>query len=103
MASGRTAAVQLPAGLTSAEAAARLKQYGLNRVEEEHRRPVLAFLSKFWAPVPWMLEATVILEILVHKRDEAIIISVLLLVNAILFPSCKKIRRIAPCSFCAAG
>jgi H+-transporting ATPase len=84
MASSGATAVQLPAGLTSAEAAARLKQHGLNRVEEERRRPVLAFLSKFWAPVPWMLEATVILEILVHKRDEAIIISVLLLVNAVL-------------------
>ena len=35
--------------------------------------------AKFWAPVPWMLEATIVLEILVHKLDEAVIIGVLLL------------------------
>jgi H+-transporting ATPase len=73
-----------PAGLTTAEAEARLRQFGPNRIEEERRRPLLAFFGKFWAPVPWMLEATVVLEILVHKRDEAIIIGSLLVFNAIL-------------------
>jgi H+-transporting ATPase len=72
------------AGLTTAEAEQRLRQYGPNRVDKERRRPLAAFLAKFWAPVPWMLEATIVLEILVHKRDEAIVIGSLLLFNAIL-------------------
>jgi H+-transporting ATPase len=76
--------VEEPVGLTTADAEARLRQYGPNRVEEERRQPVLAFFGKFWAPVPWMLEATVVLEVLVHKRDEAIIIAVLLVFNAVL-------------------
>lgn len=73
-----------PVGLTTAEAEQRLHQYGPNRVEMERRHPLLILFSKLWAPVPWMLEATVVLEILAHKRDEAIIISALLVFNAIL-------------------
>lgn len=76
--------VEEPVGLTTADAEGRLRQYGPNRVEEERRRPLLAFFDKFWAPVPWMLEATIVLEILVHKRDEAIIIAALLVFNAVL-------------------
>ena len=71
-------------GLTTAEAEARQREFGPNRVEEERRRPLRAFLGKFWAPVPWMLEATVVLELLVRKRDDAIIIAALLVFNAIL-------------------
>ena len=71
-------------GLTTAEAQDRLRQFGPNRVEEEVRHPLLSFFAKFWAPVPWMLEATIVLEILVHKLDEAVIIGILLLFNSIL-------------------
>ncbi|MGH9680873.1 MAG: HAD-IC family P-type ATPase, partial [Candidatus Acidiferrales bacterium] len=78
------AANSAPAGLTMAEAQDRLRQFGLNRVEEERPHPLLSFFAKFWAPVPWMLEATILLEILVHKRDEAVIIGVLLLFNSVL-------------------
>ena len=73
-----------PAGLTSAEAEVRLQQYGPNRVSAERRHPLRALLSNFWAPVPWMLEATILLELLAHKRDEAVIIGVLLVFNAAL-------------------
>ena len=75
---------EVPAGLTSAVAEERLRQYGPNRVEEEKSHPLLELLQKFWAPVPWMLEATIVLEVLVHKRDEAIVIAVLLVFNAVL-------------------
>ena len=78
------AAKTAPTGLTEAEAQDRLRQFGPNRVEEEARHPLLSFFAKFWAPVPWMLEATIVLEILVHKLDEAVIIGVLLLFNSIL-------------------
>jgi len=73
-----------PTGLTSQEAAQRLQQYGPNAVAEEKRHPVLIFLGKFWAPVPWMLEITVILELYLGKDVEAIVIGLLLVFNAIL-------------------
>ncbi|MHB8258058.1 MAG: plasma-membrane proton-efflux P-type ATPase [Acidiferrobacterales bacterium] len=71
-------------GLSSAEAQRRLEQFGPNAVAEERRSPLLALLKKFWDPVPWMLEAAVVLEVILGKKDEAIIIGALLLVNAIL-------------------
>lgn len=73
-----------PRGLSSNEAARRLREFGPNAVSEPKRRPVLAFLRKFWAPVPWLLEATVVLELLLQKRAEAIVIGILLLFNASL-------------------
>ena len=71
-------------GLTSTEAAERLERYGPNMAPEERRRPLLGLLGKFWAPVPWMLEATIILELLLGHYAEAEIIGLLLVVNAIL-------------------
>lgn len=71
-------------GLTSGEAAARLKQYGPNAVAEEPPHPWLALLRKFWAPVPWMLEAAIALQLALGKVDEAAIITGLLLFNSVL-------------------
>jgi H+-transporting ATPase len=41
-------------------------------------------LAKFWAPVPWMLEAAVILQVVLHEYTEAAVIAALLLFNAAL-------------------
>ncbi len=71
-------------GLTGAEAARRLQEYGPNTVREERLNPLLVFFGKFWAPVPWMLEATIALQLAFGKRDEAIIIAVLLVFNSLL-------------------
>jgi H+-transporting ATPase len=70
------------AGLSAGEAAARLAQYGPNEVREEKPHPLLALLKKFWSPVPWMLEITVILQLVLGKKDEAAVIAVLLVFNA---------------------
>jgi H+-transporting ATPase len=79
-----TIAGTIVGGLSAAEAQERLRQFGPNKVSEEKRHPLLAFAGKFWAPVPWMLEVTIVLEILVHKRNEALIIGGLLLFNSAL-------------------
>jgi H+-transporting ATPase len=71
-------------GLTSAEAQQRLARYGPNMVAEDRPHPALLFLKKFWAPVPWMLEATIALQFAIGKADEAAIIAVLLVFNAVL-------------------
>jgi H+-transporting ATPase len=72
------------AGLSSEEAEQRLAQYGPNAVAREKSRPALAFLRKFWAPVPWMLEATVVLELVLGRYVEGVVIGVLLVFNALL-------------------
>ena len=41
-------------------------------------------LSKFWAPVPWLLEASMVLQLILHKYVEAAIIGALLIFNAAL-------------------
>ena len=41
-------------------------------------------LAKFWAPVPWLLEASIVLELVLHKYYEAAIIAGLLVFNAAL-------------------
>ena len=43
-------------GLSSSDVEQRIRQYGKNEVVEKKENPVLKFLKKFWAPVPWMLE-----------------------------------------------
>ena len=49
-------------------------------------------IEKFWAPVPWMLEAAAILELALGKYVEAAIILFLLVFNAA--SGCFK--RVAP-------
>lgn len=71
-------------GLTTAEALSRLKQCGPNAVEEEKAHPVKAFLRRFWAPIPWLLEATIIIQLLLGEKVEAAVIGGLLALNATL-------------------
>jgi H+-transporting ATPase len=71
-------------GLSSAEAAARLARYGPNEVSE-HRLPAWRRLAgRFWGPLPWMLEGTIVLTFLLGKDLEGAIISVLLAVNSVI-------------------
>ncbi|OYV75666.1 MAG: plasma-membrane proton-efflux P-type ATPase [Chromatiales bacterium 21-64-14] len=71
-------------GLSSTGAEAGLRRFGPNVVPEVHVPAWKALLSKFWAPVPWMLEATIPLELLLGKYTEAIVIAVLLVLNSTL-------------------
>jgi H+-transporting ATPase len=71
-------------GLTTAEVQRRLAQYGYNEIPEKKRSPVLEFLSHFWGPIPWMIEAAAILSLLVQHWADFTIILVLLVANAIV-------------------
>jgi H+-transporting ATPase len=71
-------------GLTGAEAKARLERFGANAMPDTTLHPWRRALGKFWAPVPWMLEATVVLELALGKYVEAAVIAGLLLFNAII-------------------
>jgi H+-transporting ATPase len=71
-------------GLTTTEALTRLKQSGPNAVVEEKAHPLSAFLKRFWAPIPWLLEATIIIQLFLGEKVEAVVISGLLVLNAAL-------------------
>jgi len=71
-------------GLSSAEAARQLAEFGPNAVAEQHVHPAVRMLHHFWSPVPWMLEATVALQVASGERLEATIVAALLMVNVAL-------------------
>jgi H+-transporting ATPase len=77
-------AISIPQGLSTSEAEARLRINGPNAIPEERRHPWLVFGLKMWGPVPWMLEASIFLELLLGKYIEAGIIALLLVFNALL-------------------
>jgi H+-transporting ATPase len=74
----------LSTGLTSDEARRRLEKFGPNTVPDTALHPFRMALTKFWAPVPWMLEAAIVLEVVLGKYVEAAIIAALLAFNAVL-------------------
>jgi len=73
-----------PTGLTSDEARRRLKKFGPNAMPDASVHPLRRAVEKFWAPVPWMLEAAIALELALGKCTEALVIAVLLVFNAAL-------------------
>jgi H+-transporting ATPase len=76
--------VALPSGLSSEEARRRLEKSGPNAVPDTAPNPLRRALRQFWAPVPWMLEAAVVLEVALGKHVEGAIIALLLAFNAAL-------------------
>jgi H+-transporting ATPase len=57
-------------------------QCGPNSIADTEVRPFGRILAKFSAPVPWLLEATVVLELVLGKYVEAGVILALLVFNA---------------------
>jgi H+-transporting ATPase len=71
-------------GLTSDEARRLSEKFGPNSMPDTSSHPARSAIEKLWAPIPWMLEAAIVLELVLGKFAEAGIIAVLLLFNAAL-------------------
>ncbi len=80
----KTSGNAIATGLTSDEARRRLETSGPNSMPDTAENPLRRALTKFWSPIPWMLEAAAMLELVLGKYVEAGIIAVLLLFNATL-------------------
>jgi H+-transporting ATPase len=73
-----------PQGISQTEATARLGKYGPNEIVEEKTNQLLKFFGYFWGPIPWMIEAAVILSAVLAHWPDFFIILVLLLANAVV-------------------
>ena len=71
-------------GLTNSEIENRRSDYGFNELPEKKVHPFLKFLGYFWGPIPWMIEIAAVLSAVIKHWEDLIIISILLLVNAIV-------------------
>ena len=71
-------------GLTDAEVRKRIQEYGYNEIPEKKVNPIIKFLKYFWGPIPWMIEAAVILSAYIRHWEDVWIITALLLLNAVV-------------------
>jgi H+-transporting ATPase len=71
-----------PSGLSTAEVVRRLQQSGPNAIVEVKPHPLWQAVRKLWAPVPWMLEAAIVLQMFLGDYVSAGIVLLLLLFNA---------------------
>jgi H+-transporting ATPase len=71
-------------GLSSSEAQQRLKRFGPNEIAEKKVNPLVKFLMYFWGPIPWMIEAALILSLVIQRWEDFWIIFTLLMLNAVV-------------------
>lgn len=71
-------------GLSETEAQQRITQYGLNAIEAHEESKWKKLLGYFWGPIPWMIEAAAIISFFRQDWPDFIVISILLLYNAIV-------------------
>ena len=60
------------------------RKFGVNAISDVSEHPLRRALDKFWAPVPWMLEGAIALELALGRYVEASVIAGLLVFNAAL-------------------
>ena len=53
-------------------------------MKERARNPVVDFVSRLWGPVPWLLELTIVLSVVISHFLESAIILALLLINSVI-------------------
>ena len=69
-------------GLSEAEAAKRLTQYGQNVLAEKHTSALAQLAAFFWGPIPWMIEIAALLSAVLQHWADLTIILILLIFNA---------------------
>jgi H+-transporting ATPase len=82
-------------GLTESEAKNRIERFGYNEIVEERRNPLVDFFSRYWGPMPWLLELAIVLSCVLRHYVEAAIIFVLLTINVVIgFMHSHRSRRV---------
>jgi H+-transporting ATPase len=71
-------------GLDNSQAKARFEHFGPNEIEAKEESLWHRIFRRFWGPIPWMIEIAAVLSAMVQKWEDFIIITIMLLVNALL-------------------
>jgi Ca2+-transporting ATPase len=72
-------------GLSSAEAAERLKVYGPNQIrEEKHAHPFWIFVGQFRSPIVWILLAAMLISLFVKEYVDFYVIGAIVVLNSVL-------------------
>ncbi|KPL77263.1 divalent cation transporter [Ornatilinea apprima] len=71
-------------GINEADLQAIRKQYGFNEIPEKHVGPVMGILQRMWGPIPWLLEAAMIFELILGKGVQAAVVFLLLIFSAVI-------------------
>ena len=71
-------------GLNDADVQAKRKQYGYNEILEKQVGPVMGTLKRMWGPIPWLLEAAMIFELIMGKGVQAAVVFLLLVFSAVI-------------------
>ena len=71
-------------GLNEADIQGERKQYGFNEIPEKHVGPVMGTLKRMWGPIPWLLEAAMLFELLLGKAVQAAVVFLLLVFSAVV-------------------
>ncbi len=71
-------------GLSEADAANKVKEFGFNEVEQEKKSSLIAFLSWFWGPIPWFLEIAVLICIIIGDWLDGIMLAAILVANVVI-------------------
>ena len=58
-------------GLSSSEVQQRLQRFGPNEITEKKTSPLRKFLGYFWGPIPWMIEAAVVMSAVIQHSHAA--------------------------------
>jgi len=71
-------------GLSEDEAKRRINESGYNELSEKRKNPFVDFLARYWGPMPWLLELTMVLSYVIGHYLEVEIVFVLLTLNAVI-------------------
>ena len=72
-------------GLTEKEAARRYQEYGKNELKEPRKKTVIeSFLEQLNDPLIYVLLAAAIISLLLHEVSDAVIIAIVVFMNAIV-------------------
>jgi len=71
-------------GLTSAQAKELLERYGPNTIPESRQSTIRMFTKRLWGFIPWMLEVSIALDVVLGRWAEACVIIFILLFQASL-------------------
>lgn len=80
--SGDPSAGETSSGLSTQEAQRRLDAIGPNAIADVVQHPLRRAVTQLWAPVPWMLEAAIALQLVLGDYTEAGVVGLLLVANA---------------------